>query len=479
MKLFKHRYLSGMLAVTLFGSVLVGCSSSNTTSTPSATGESQASNSKEEKTSGKEEKVLVWTNNRHDAEYMQQVVEQFNQEHDGEIEIEFVINTDNYINMITMGISSNQAPDVFCVGAATTGFDLKSFVEAKIIQPLNPYLTDEFKKVYDLETLKYQDINTIEDNIYYVPTAQRSGNRLIYNKELFDKAGITQAPKTLPELVSMAKQITEVGGGTQFGCAIPGQSGPFMRLIYPSAEVSGVSLYDYTTGKYDFTGYKPFIEVTRQIFDEGSMLPGSASMKVDPLRVQFSEGNIGMYGNASQEVGVLTDQFPAKMEWGVAEIPSLDGEIKGALSASPQNGWAITNTAKNPEAAAKVIEYLSSEEVMIGYVEKGYSLPTSQVVMSKVDESKLGKLADFGTLEYESVYPRYPQVTPQGKNWEDALWEACLPGGPDIDKTLADLTKAYNEALDREVKMGKTRRLIIENYDALNPNDGTFTYLNE
>ncbi|MDF2613410.1 MAG: transporter substrate-binding protein [Clostridia bacterium] len=481
MKLFKKKWVTGLLTATLLGTTLVGCSSpANSSNAPkSEEGTIKKEVSKEEgvKEKGKEEKVLVWTNNRHDAEYMQQVVADFNKKHEGEINIEFVINTDNYINLITMGISSNQAPDIFCTMA--NQFDLKSFADSNIIQPLNPYITEEFKQIYDLKALSYEAINTLGEDIYYVPTAQRSGNRLIYNKELFQKAGIAAPPKTLPELVEMAKKITEVGGGVQYGVGMPGQSFAFSRLIEPSAQVSGVGPYDYVNGKYDFSGYKPFIEATRQMFTEGSMIPGAATMKVDPLRVQFSEGNIGMYSNASQEVGVLTDQFPAKMEWGVAEIPSLDGQIKGALSALPQVGWAMTTTVKNPEAAWKVIEYLSSLEVMVGYVEKGYSLPSSSVVMEKVDQSKISKLAEFGKKDYESVYPQFPQVTPQGKGWKDVLWEACLPTDMDIDKTLEELTKSYNEALDAEVKMGKVKRLIIKDYDPLNFSNSTYTYLNE
>ena len=139
----------------------------------------------------------------------------------------------------------------------------------------------------------------------------------------------------------------------------------------------------------------------------------------------------------------------------------------------------MTTTAENPAAAAKVIEYLSSVDVMKGYVEKGYSLPTSDKVMEAVDQSKIGKLADFAPLSYESVYPQFPNVTPQGKNWEEVLWEACFPEAGDIDPILETLTKDYNDALDKEVKMGKTRRLIIKDFDPLKPAEGTLEYLDQ
>ena len=85
------------------------------------------------------------------------------------------------------------------------------------------------------------------------------------------------------------------------------------------------------------------------MFDNNSTFPGTASMKIDPIRTQFAEGNIGFHGNASQEVGVLTKQFPAKMEWGVAELPTLDGKVKGALAITPNFGWMISCKDKKQE----------------------------------------------------------------------------------------------------------------------------------
>ena len=484
--MLKKRYLAP-LAVAAVIAAVTGCSASPKTTTSSGSESTAAKQTPQE--AGTEaaseeqafqgEKVLVWTNNRHDAEYMEEIVKSFNEENQGQIEMEYVITTENYINMITMAISSDQAPDIFCVGAATAGFDLNSFVASGIIQPLNPLLSDEFKGVYDLGKLSYPGIHALGEDIYFVPTCQRSGNRLLYNKEMFEAAGITKDPETLEEVVEAAKKMTEAGGGIKYGIGMPGLSASFKRFLYPAAEVSGILPYDYVNGRYDFTGYKPVIEAARQMFTDGSMIPGAASLKIDPLRVQFAEGNIGIIGNASQEVGVLTDQFPAKMEWGVAEIPSLDGTIKGSLSALPQTGWAMTTTAENPAAAAKVIEYLSSVDVMKGYVEKGYSLPTSDKVMEAVDQSKIGKLADFAPLSYESVYPQFPNVTPQGKNWEEVLWEACFPEAGDIDPILETLTKDYNDALDKEVTMGKTRRLIIKDFDPLKPAEGTLEYLDQ
>jgi multiple sugar transport system substrate-binding protein len=137
----------------------------------------------------------------------------------------------------------------------------------------------------------------------------------------------------------------------------------------------------------------------------------------------------------------------------------------------------LSSTTKNTKEDIAVVEYFGSEEFLKGYLEGGYTLPISTYMDGKIDKSKTGRLADFSLQPYEDVYPTVPTVTPTGQVYTDALWNACLPGGPSIDTTIADLNKNYNAALDSAVAMGKVKRLVIQNYDPLHPSKGTSTYL--
>lgn len=477
------RWLSLGLAGLMMSSVLAGCSSSgNNTQTTTAAGQTTAAAGTEttaaqteakKESNGNKTKITVWTNNRHDLEYMNKVVDEFNNTND-HIEIEYVVQTENYENLITMATTSGQAPDVFgMVSTKTT-----EFANNGIIQPLNQYLTDTYKTVNEVDSHMYEGLNSIGDDIYWVPCGKRSGARIIYNKEIFDNLGL-EVPAKLSDMVDIAKQITEAGNGDYYGIIFPGASGPFERWLEHSAEKSGITRYDYANGKFDFSGYKPYLEFVRELYAANAVFPGSSSIKIDPARVQFSEGHVGIHGNASQEATVLTEQFPAKMEWGVADLPTLDGTIKGAQACTPNNGYMMSAITKHPQEAWEVIEYFGSEEVLKGYLEGGYTLPMSNYMQERVDMSKIGRMADFAGADYEAVYPEVPAVSPEGEDWRDALWNACLPEGPDIDETIAKLNKAYNEALDKEVKMGKVKRLVIKDYDPLHPNDGTMEYLSE
>lgn len=428
--------------------------------------------------SGEKTVVTVWTGDRHDLEYVNEQIELYNSTNTDGIEIDYQVLTDDYVNMVTMAASSNQSPDMFIVSSSTSGYDLKTFVNAGMIQfiPMDK-LSNEYKEVNDIEKVLFEGINALGDDVYWVPTGMRSGSRIIYNKELFEASGV-EVPKTFSELVDVAKKLTEDGNGKSYGVIFPGQSSPFERWLNGIAEMSGVTPYDYVNGKFNFDGYKPIIEEAKRLFDEASVFPGSASMQIDPTRAQFSEGVVGFYGGASQEVGVLTGQFPAKMEWGVADLPTIDGEVKGALSINPQRGLIMTADA-NVEASMKVMELFGSEEFLKGYLEGGYALPISSYMDGAIDKSKTGRLSDYELKEYESVYPKFPQVTPDGEAYRESFWNAIQPGGPSVDDTIASLNENYNKALDNEIKLGKVSRIVISDFDPLQPNAGTIEYLSE
>ncbi len=435
--------------------------------------ETGSENESETSNDGEKTTITVWTEDRHNLDYVEAKVAEFNENNTSNIFIDYVVQADNFENMLLMSAASEQMPDIF-----KHVKDVKSFVDAGLVEPLDSYVTDEFKKVTNFDDVKYDGLNVIDGSTYYVPTGMRSGVRLIYNKEIFEKDNV-EIPKTLDELVAAAELITEKGNGEEYGVVVPGQSAPAVRMFIPIAETSGILPYDYTIGQYRFDGYKPLMEAFKKMNEDGSMFPGSESMKVDPARVQFSEGNVGFYGNASQEAGVLTDQFPAKEEWGAAPMPSLDGEVKGTLTSSPNMGWMMSASSKKKEAAWEVINFFSSEEFIKGYVEAGYGLPIGTYMQGKVDIEKAGRLADFAPLAYEGVYPTFPEVTPEGKTYKDALWEACLVGGPDIDETITALNVSYNNALDKAVSIGKVKRLVIKDFDPMHPQAGTREYLEQ
>ena len=151
--------------------------------------------------------ITYWSNDRHDETYMTAMIEKFNTEHD-DIEINMVIMTDDFENSILLAIDGGTAPDL--VGQSVT---LKNMVDYDAVVDLTPYIEadEEYQKVTDALNLKFEGLNAIGDSIYWVPSGQRSGVRIEYNKALLEASGFEGIPSTLAEYVEMAKKITEDG----------------------------------------------------------------------------------------------------------------------------------------------------------------------------------------------------------------------------------------------------------------------------
>lgn len=422
--------------------------------------------------SGKTTVVKVWTEDRHDLDYVQKKVEEYNATNTDNIKIELTVVTENYKNMLQLSFQSGEAPDV--VGA--NALPLNLFADTGILMPLDSYIekSPEFKKVNEPDTHRFVGLNYSNGNTYWVASGMRSGVRVIYNEDLVKAAGYDSIPRKLSDYIDMANKITAQGNGKYYGIGFTSSS-PFERLLEMAAQCSGIFYYDYKNGKFDFSGYRPILELGQRFFKEKIAYPDQ--QQVDMMRAQFAIGSFALWSNASQEAGVFTKQIPVEgFEWKTAEVPTLTGEVTGALQVTPSKGWGIVSNSKIKDAAWKVIEFFQSEDFLKGYLESGYCLPITSYMDSVIDKSKIGRLADFSLVDYETVYPEPPAVNISGDSYRITLWN-CVQGYMTIDEAINDLNKRYNEALERDVKSGTVKRLVIKDYNPKNPNGGTPEYL--
>ncbi len=415
--------------------------------------------------------ITYWVHDRHDSEYMADVIDRFNEENEDGIFVEMQVVTDNYEALIEEAYEKGKAPDI--VGKVEP---LRYFVQNEMLLSLNAYIDEDevYQKVNEPYEHMYQGRNAFGEDIYWVYSGMRSGVRIQYNKDLLEENGYTEIPDTLEEYIEMAKTLTENGKGEYYGIGFTSNES-FERLLEMVAQISGIYYYDYVNGEFNFDGYEEILELGKRFIEEEIAYP--EQQNVDNMRALFAKGKFILWSNASQEAGVFTTQLPIEdFEWGVAELPSLTGEIKGALQMTPNKGYAIMSSSKHPDEAWKVIQYLQSEEVLKGYLEGGYCLPISEYMEEIVEVT--GKLADFELLDYEDVYPMIPAVTLEGDDYRTVFWDVIM-GELEADEAIEDLNLRYNEAYEADIKAGVVKRVVVEDYDPLHPSKGKVSYLEE
>ncbi|MRN56028.1 ABC transporter substrate-binding protein [Paenibacillus monticola] len=394
-------------------------------------------------TTGEKTKISYWTGDRHDAEFIKEKVAEFNETNTDGIEVELVVKGDDFDTALDLSFQTADSPDVIRVKENTIG----TFYKKEYLAPIDEYLSDELKAKFP----EMADLNTFDGKRYSLPNYGTT-MRLIYNKDLFAKAGVTAPPTTLQELVDIAKKLTVAGkadGAYGFAQNFKNPASALGRSARVIAEMSGFGGfgYDFKTARFDFTGFKSIIEAFKQIKDDGSMLPGVESLDIDPLRAQFAEGKIGMYLSYSSEPGVYSTQFPAKIDWAAAPAPTIDGNAKGASGFLGGQWLALSAKSKHKDAAWKFMEYMYGDSILTAYQEKGFGISMVPSISAVAKVPEVNGIEGFLPNKYDGVWPVYPIVAPEGMKSDDAFFKYMLNGG-DLGAVITDLNKRYNSALD-------------------------------
>lgn len=416
----------------------------------------------EEAADGEETVITVWTNGRHDLEYMTSCINAYNESNADNIYIDYQVHSDNYEQMLDLAFSTEGAPDVFLI----PGNNLINVLDKGYPMDIAPYITEEYEARFG-ENAFVDGVNAMGNAIYSLPYTA-SAVRLFYNQDIFDRVGIEAPPKTLEELVEYASLITEqLSGEGIYGFAGNHKaSHGLMRTVDPIVMVSGGTRtgYDFKNGVYDFSSYKPVLEAYEKLMKVS--FPGCDSLDIDPLRTQFAEGKIAMYMSFSHaEPGVYANQFPTDINWNAAQIPTLTGENAGKQQLwVGGNYFCISNKTEHPDEAWKVMEFLHSDDVMRGYFEEGLGIVMIPTAIEGAQAPELyTKMPDLMVSENDANWPVLPTgVVVEGKDYLTVFTEVIF-GLTDVDKAIEDLNQRYNEAYDKVVESGQ-ERIVYPNF---------------
>ena len=452
-------------ACVLSASLLAGCggAASSEATVPADTASTTTETANNSTDSGEKTEIVFWTTQRHDLDFMEQKIQEFNETNDKNIVVKYEAMTDNYDNNLELAFQSNQAPDIFRPKS-----EIVPYVKKGMAIPIDEYLTDEDRERYG-DTLGVQNINTYEGKTYSLP-AYGNNYRLSYNRDIFRKAGLDPdtPPTTMEELREDARIITEKlksEGIYGFAMNLKNAYSAMYRSVDEVARLSDMFYYDFSEGKYDFTDYAKVVQSFADIYADGSFFPGAESLDMDPLRTQFALGKIGMYISGYWEVSVYDSQFPTDQDWAACVMPTYDGTVDGVNTMnSAGRSFCISSQCKNPEAAWEVLKYISTDEFMAEYQEGGYGniiVPSiaAKAKTSTIYGSDFFKLADTDTIQ--PLAPEMAGLEIEGRTFYDEFGAVIL-GEESIDGVADAMTEKYNAALNEAVSSGSMQPIVKE-----------------
>jgi multiple sugar transport system substrate-binding protein len=285
------------------------------------------------------------------------------------------------------------------------------FAAAGYIGELDKYLTPEVRKNFFEGSLAGA---SYKDKLFGLPWYQNVGV-LFYRKDLLDTAGV-KPPTTFAELEAAATklQTAETYGYIYHGFKNEGLSAMWVEILWGF----GGEFWDPATGKVLVNS--PEAEASLQW-----LIDSIYTKKIGPEKIltfkgpdvqnTFAQGNAVFARAFSSAIGQFEGaESKVKGKWGVVPMVADTGK----KSAGCLGNWnlSISSSSKNPAAAYKFIEYMTSLEAQKIFTQTEGVLPSLRQAFDDKDLQAANPTLKtletaFGTAKPRPVTPAYPQIS--------------------------------------------------------------------
>ena len=416
--------------------------------------------------------VKVWSGQGHDKAYSTEAVKKWN-ETEGKklgIQIEYTVQEGGDLSKkLDVAFISGDAPDIFQGANMTTMVENDQIIAINDL-PGGPELMAKYKPEHYIEGRNLQN-----GKCYTVPYGATT-RALIYNKDMFRAAGLVDEngeptpPKTLDELREYAKILTNPEK-KEYGIIFPAKwAGWYGEDIMNMSMASGSYMdgYNPDNATFDYTKMAPVMKTIMGIKEDESYYPGAENLDNDPARARFAQGGIGMKTAASYDFGVLTTQFPAEIDWGVAPYPSVDEQKH--YQYMDISGYMFVNKSSVEKLGADkimaVYNFFYSDEYIIEGYKRGLYLPLRWELVENVelDEGMEQWKAFAEMTEISRTAPTIRGINVDGKKmlptiWLNEIWPGTI-SVDQIDDTLKEYTEMINKAADEYQKQHPEQDIV-------------------
>jgi multiple sugar transport system substrate-binding protein len=340
------------------------------------------------------------------------------------------VSWDNLQQRLTTDIAGGTAPDIAIIGTRW----LLDYAANDIAEPIDEYMTPEFKaKFIDA----FLEPSVIDGVTYGLPVAA-SARAMYYNKDLLEKAGVAEPPKTWDALVEAAKAVKEKGEGA-YGFGLQGKEIETDIYWYYALWTHGGELVvDGQSGIASEAGVQA-ANLYKSMIDQGLTQPSPTGSNRQDIESLFKQGRAAMILSGPWLRGQIETEAP-DLNYGLAGIP------KGTTEAT----YGVTDTimlfksSENKEMAWKFLEEAAfSEKNRTEFSAKEGFLPVLKAVAEAPEFADNEQLTAFTSLLPNAKF------APLIPNWELAS-----------DAATAALQKIYQGEVEPQAALESAVEVI-------------------
>lgn len=369
----------------------IGCSNQSPSSGPVSSGASGPSSSGTAGTAGASGKIsmLSWYNETAATP----ILEAFNEKYpDISIDFQYAPPVKDYVEKLSTMLYSGSAPDIFQMALENR----EDLMKGNYAEDLSnePYMKDG--TIPDFAKAPYR-----QDGKVYALAIDGWVGGLFYNKDMFQKAGITAEPQTWDEFLADCKKLKDAG----YLPLMDNLQDAAVNIVPALVGAQTISKdKDFTKAVYE--GKKTFsdgwdepLNLWYKLIESGYLTKNMAGVTSDQMLTEFATEKVAMIPSGPWNINTLQKLNP-KLSYKCMGIPGTEkGNIwyDGAVDV----GFSINAASpdQNKELAKIFLSFLTTPEgekaFFDGYgstiIAKGYVSPTNDIMKDAVDAFKNGK----------------------------------------------------------------------------------------
>lgn len=350
--------------------------------------------------------VWHWMTDRDEA--FQELSRRYKQETGNDVQFQLYAPSDVYSQKVRVGAQTDSLPDVY--GVLGDSRDLASFIEASHIENLKEKLGDgagSWKDQFYAEALnttyfKAGNQFNVPEGYYGIPIDVTT-IPMIYNKKLFEKAGLNPAkpPQTWDEFLEAGKKLKEIGV-TGF---VSGWNETWLIYSLVTDMASNLmgeqKMMDTFSGKIPYTDkdWVKVLEAFEQLQKAGFSDSSLVTLNNKSAEQAFASERSGITFNGSWAVNVYAGMNPS-LDYAPMRPPALGNKYPRTVWGGAGSVFCVNAKSPNKEGAIEFLKWLSQKN------QASYLVATTKNLAATKDVSDApAVLKAFSELMKDSIHP--------------------------------------------------------------------------
>lgn len=388
------------------------------------------------------------------GEAIDYLVNKFNTENDLGIKVEaqYQGSYDDAINKLRSAQIGNMGADLVQIYDIGTRF----MIDSGWVIPMQELIDGDGWDISQIEP-NIAAYYTVGDTLYSMPF-NSSTPILYYNKDMFEKAGITEVPDSLPAIAEAGDTLMQKGGaGEVISLAIYGWF--FEQFTCKQGQNyvnNGNGRQDVATAvEFDSNGAGVKTLAAWKALSEAGYAP-NVGRGGDAGLADFSSGKSAMTLGSTASLKQILNDVNGKFEVGTAYFPKVSPEDQGGVSIGGGSLWALNNEDPAKEKAVwEFVKFLVSGESQAYWnAQTGYFPVTTAAHEDPVFQENIKTYPQFMTA-IDQLHDSTPQsagallsVFPEARQIVETEIENMLNGNGSPEDSVAKIAKEINRSIE-------------------------------